>query len=283
MEHQGMLTENFKRERSQWFHADSSEPAGVVLLAHGLNQRPSSWTELTEYLNSLDLHVYRLALQGHRGLAFSDMHTVNADIWEKELIDGYAQIKKCFPDIPIYLVAYSLGSLLAMSVQLKVGKRLFDRQVLLAPALAIKPYTRLALAICKLFPFLPSRSPREYLANRKGITAEAYRALFQLEKDLQMFEDFATINIPTRVMMRPEDELISYRATARFMEVHNLDRWRIVPLVDKTCAICPLCYRHLIVDRNSAGGAIWSQMTREMSSFLAGDAAQVAEPVRDGC
>lgn len=261
--------ESFQRESSQWFCSHASSPSAAVLLVHGLNQKPSSWNELIAYLNGLDLHVYRLALKGHRGLGFDDMHAVNVDIWEREFLDSYDEIQKCNPGLPVYLVAYSLGSLVAMSVQLKLNKRLFDRQVLLAPALAIRPYTRLVLFLCRIYKYLPSRSPNQYVANSEGTTSEAYRALFQLEKELRMMTNMSTLNIPTRVMMRRDDELISYRGTARFMQDHGLDKWKMISLVDASCRWrCTFSYKHLIVDRRSAGNEVWSRMTTEMRSFL---------------
>ena len=258
-------------ECSRWFFADASSSSGVVLLVHGLNQKPSSWLELIHHLNRNGLHVYRLALQGHRGLAFVDMQQVNAGIWESELLDGRREIAGRFPASPVYLIAYSLGGLVSMIVQLKTGQRLFARQVLLAPALAIRPYTRLARLLCRLFPYLPSRSPRGYVANREGTTAEAYRALFQLEKEFRMFTDFSILNIPTLVMMRQDDELISYKGTLRFLENRELGEWRMVPLLDEAAVPkCSCAYRHLIVDSRSAGEKIWRRITEEMHLFLHG-------------
>lgn len=262
-------TETFRRERSQWFCTDRATARGVVLLVHGLNQKPSSWADLTAHLNSLKLHVYRLALKGHRGLAFGDMREVNARIWEEELTKACQEIRQKNPGLPVYLVAFSLGSLVAMAVQLKTGQRHFDRQVLLAPALAIRPYTRLALPLCALFRYLPSRSPRDYVANREGTTSEAYRALFQLEKEVNAFRDLSALNIPTQVMMRPDDELISYKATVKFVRNNRLDAWQVTPLVEKSCSNhCSLTFRHLIVDQRSAGSDVWRKMTDEMGKFL---------------
>lgn len=266
------VMERFKRECSQWFYTNSTKPEGVVLLVHGLNQKPSSWSDLIEYLNSINLHVYRLALKGHRGLTFDDMHSVNAQVWQDELIAAHNEMQQHFCSLPLYLVAYSLGSLVAVSVQLKAGQPLFDRQILLAPALAIRPYTRLALPLCTLLAHLPSRSPRGYIANTEGTTAEAYRALFQLEKEVRQCGNFSIVNVPTQIMMRPDDELISYTATGRLLKKNKLDKWRLVPLVDDSCAKrCSFSYKHLIVDQRSAGGVIWGRMTAEIGRFLKTD------------
>lgn len=266
---ENLQPDNLTGECSQWFFAGASSKLGVVLLVHGLNQKPSSWMELIHHLNLNGLHVYRLALQGHRGLPLADMRKVDAAIWETELLDGCREIASRFPACPVYLIAFSLGGLVSMIVQLKTGRRLFARQVLLAPALAIRPYTRFARLLCRIFPYLPSRSPRGYVANREGTTAEAYRALFQLEKEFRMFTDFSILNIPTLVMMRQDDELISYKATLRFLENRKLSEWRMIPLLDEAALLkCSCAYRHLIVDSRSAGKEVWRRMTEEMQLFL---------------
>jgi len=239
------------------------------MLVHGLNQSPSSWDDLTACLNGMGLHVYRLALQGHRGLGMDDMHAVTAAAWMGEFDDSCKVVAETFSELPCYFVGFSLGCLLAMTVQLKKGRRLFDRQVLLAPALAVRPYTRLVLQLCRFLPSLPSRSPGNYVANREGTTAEAYRALFDLEREFRTFEDLSLLNVPTTVLMRPDDELVSYRLTERLVRERKLEKWRLVRLEESGPLLKRLTsFKHLIVDRQSSGDVLWRQMTREIAKFL---------------
>jgi esterase/lipase len=258
-------------ECSQWLYSKNySDASAVIVLVHGLNQRPSSWNDLTDFLTDIGMHVYRIALTGHRGLPFTDMFNVSPEIWENELFTGYTDVKKQFPDYPVYLIAYSLGALLAIAVQLKKGVRMFERQVLLAPALAIRPYTRLALLLTSFFSYLPSRSPESYVANREGTTSEAYRALFQLEREVSSFRDYSALNIPTLILMRADDELISFKAIVRLVEEHHLDQWRLVELSKGDKRKYDLSYKHLLIDRTSAGAAMWEKMMREITDLLLG-------------
>lgn len=261
-------------ENGRWFCASSTVPRGVVMLVHGLNQNPSSWRDMLEYLNSIDLHVYRLALQGHRGLGFDDMKRVSDEGWKSEIHTAVEEITRYFPNTPRILMGFSLGCLLPLTVQLQDGKRYFDIQVLLAPALSVRPYTRLVLPLCRFISYLPSRAPSGYLANKEGISAEAYRTLFQLERDFRAFSDLRLLNIPTLILMRPGDELISYRSTVRLMERLRLTRWQMVHLVDESSLFQRLTtFKHLIVDKRSAGATIWNSMTTEINTFLSSRAS----------
>ena len=189
-----------RMEESQWFLAKSNKAPAVVLLIHGLNQRPSSWTQLIEELNDLGLHVYRLSLKGHRGLPSRDMEEVSSDIWLNEFHEGYAQTHKRFPGLPLYLVAYSMGALIAMTGQLQAGKSLFARQLLLAPALSIRPYTKLILQFTRFFSWFPSRASGHYVANAEGTSASATRRCFSLRKHFALIK-ISTLSIPLLVLL----------------------------------------------------------------------------------
>ncbi len=260
---------SLQQECGHWFKADHSTPTGIVLLVHGLNQKPSTWSEITIFLNGLGLHVYRLSLKGHRGHALSDMHDVNSGIWEQDIFEGYIEIKARFPDVPVYLVGYSLGALVSMVVQLKRGESLFSKQVLLAPAISLKPYTRLALPLSHLFRYMPSRATEQYIANREGSTAEAYKALFQLERELHMFGNSSPVSGPTLVLMRRDDELVSYKKTLQFIVENDLKKWELIPLEDELITKRnSFSYKHLIVDQRSAGTEVWEKMLNQMKTFL---------------
>ena len=261
--------ESLYPEESRWFCVRHDIVRGVVLLVHGLNQRPSSWMEMIHYLNSQGLNVYRLALKGHRGFGIGDMETVNARLWEEDFRRGVEELQRAYPNLPRYLVGFSLGGLLALTVQLKDEKQFFSGQLLFAPALAVRHYTRMILPVCRFIPLLPSRSPGSYVANREGTTAAAYRALFQLEADFYRCRNMHLLNIPTKVFMRADDELISYRRTLKLMKIKNLDNWQMIHLTDdKSLYGRWMSFRHLIVDRQSAGEMIWSRIMGELDSFF---------------
>ncbi|MFV0437722.1 MAG: alpha/beta hydrolase [Desulfopila sp.] len=259
-------------KESRWSYAPSPHCRGVVLISHGLNQRPSSWQQLTEHVNQLGLHVYRLALSGHRGRGFDDMLQVNASLWEEEFRAAYQEIARRFADKPHYLLGFSLGCLLALTVQLKDQRRYFSRQLLLAPAIAVQPYTRLVLLLCNFVDRLPSRSPKQYVANHQGTSAAAYRALFDLLHDFKRFSDLGLIDVPTLVAMRSDDELVSYRAIQRCIRRFGLDNWQTVRLNQPGSWLDRWrTFTHLIVDSHCAGEEVWNRLVLAVEAFLSAD------------
>lgn len=259
------------QERSCWFEANNSEAIGVVLLIHGLNQKPSSWQEMIDLLNGLGLHVFRLTLKGHGGGGSSDMKRVTAGDWLENFNQGYCAITKRYPDLAKYLVAYSLGALVALESQMRHNKSLFAKQFLLAPAIIVKSYTSLVLWLCRVFPSWPSRTPRRYVANPSGTAAAAYRALFEL---LRLFSDHPTyhvLNQPTLIMMRRRDELVDYQGVSRFIADNNLTRWRLLTLGQAAAAAVDCSFKHLLVDERTAGPQRWDELTTALTEFIQAD------------
>ncbi len=253
-----------------WFSVEKDQCRGGVLLAHGLNMNPISWREMIVFLNRLGLAVYRLELKGHRGLNFEDMMDVSAREWLEQFNSAVEFMAEQIPGLPVYLVGYSLGGLLGMVAQLQKSEPCFERQVLLAPALALKLYTRLALPMTRVVSFLASRSPKEYVANTRGTTGAAYQALFDLEREFRSAEErqFSVVNYPTLIIMRPNDELISYRCTKKLIERRELNRWKLAELPKKKTTHRDLYFRHLIIDEKSVGERSWQKLTKLLEEFL---------------
>lgn len=157
-----------------------------------------------------------------------------------------------------------------MVVQLWREKNCFGRQVLFAPALAAKLYTRLAVPVTRLVPFLGAHAPREYVANPERVTGAACRALFELERKMRTAENgaLALINSPTLIFMRPNDELIGYWGMRKFIARNKLDRWQLTqfPRKKRTCRELP--FHHLRVDEKSAGERSWQGMSGEVENFF---------------
>src|SRR5687768_10844881 len=74
---------------------------------------------------------------------FTKIHQpgVTADILEEDMLEGYTIARSIAERhaVPLYFVGYSLGALLAQYfLCLKPGTLFFDRQIVIAPATAIK-------------------------------------------------------------------------------------------------------------------------------------------------
>lgn len=259
-----------KVDAGHWFGIEEGRCRGGVLLAHGLNMDPQSWREMIAFLNRLDFSVYRLELKGHRGLTFEDMLDVSAKQWLDQFCSAIDFMIAHLPGVPLHLVGYSLGGLLGIAAQLQRRESCFERQVLLAPALALKLYTWLAIPLTRVVPFLISRSPNGYVANTRGASSAAYRALFDLKHDIRyaVNEEISLVNLPTLVLMRPSDELISYRGIKKLIQCRKLDKWQLADLPKKKRTYGKISFQHLIVDEKSVGELAWRQMTTQVEHFL---------------
>lgn len=257
-------------ESGYWFALKRERCQGGVLLVHGLNMNPASWNEMIAFLNQLGLSVYRLELKGHRGLEFSDMADVTAEGWLAQCNSAIEFMMEKLPGLPLFLIGYSLGGLLGVVVQVQRNKPCFERQVLLAPALALKLYTRLAVPLTRVVPSLGAHAPRSYVANPEGATGAAYRALFDLERKMRTSKEreLVLVNSPTLIFMRPNDELISYWGMKKIIARNKLDRWRLTPLPRKKCSYRELPFHHLLVDEKSVGEQSWQKMTRQVENFF---------------
>ena len=256
-----------KSEMSRWFTADTETPRAVVLLIHGLNQKPSKWRQLIFFLNSLDLHVYRLTLRGHGGAPFGNMISVTARSWQSDFMSGYGELDRRYPGAEKIFVAYSLGGLVALESQLKFGKSFFTKQVLLAPSLFLRPYVYLVKPVTKILPFIPSRTPKAYRANPKATASAAYQALFELLKGFHSRMAYRVLNSHTLVMMKPGDEVVSYNGIKTMMQRYRASRWALLRIPDSEDNLNP-GFKHLVIDRPSLGKKGWEFVTREMKRFL---------------
>lgn len=254
-------------EMSRWFAADTENPLGAVLLVHGLNQKPSRWQDLIIRLNSMGFHVFRLTLQGHGGAPFENMKAVDAEIWLHNLQAGYCQIEQRYPELKKVLVAFSLGALAAQEFQLACGRRLFSRQVLLAPALRPKSYVPFIKPLVHLLTVIPSRTPRDYRANSNGTASAAYRALFRLMERFDARADYQAINTDTLVLMHPDDELIPYGGIQEIIETRGLNRWQLKTVQNRNSRLKPR-FNHLIIDRAALGEGEWKALCEEIAAFL---------------
>jgi esterase/lipase len=241
----------------------------VSLVAHGLNQKPEAMLSLVSWLNSHGSDVYLINLSGHHqnSIAIKD---VTSSVWHTEMLEGYQMARKTSlaASVPLYFLGYSLGALLGQSmVALSMENAPFDKQVLIAPAFAIRRRSYLIRFLC-LFGKqrkLPSYTPEGYRVN-ESLPLLIYELLFTEER--RIFKSkFRKLNIPTLVIIDPKDELISYKRLLKQINKFGLTNYRVVVLdqntKDRDCK-----YHHLIIDERTMGAGNWKMVTCEMGKFL---------------
>ena len=224
---------------------------------------------LINWLASQGSDIYQVSLSGHheKGASLKD---VTAAVWEAEMLAGYSQAKKAAVDngLPLYFLGYSLGALLGQSmIALKQNGACFDKQVLLAPATAIR--TRSYLLTCLFFfgkhRMLPSFTPKAYRAN-DALPLAIYQLLFREVKKVVQ-SGFDNWNVPTLILIDPKDELISYSKLVRYVKRYKLTNYQILTLNNELNGRKDR-YHHLILDKETMGAANWALATKAMRQFL---------------
>jgi alpha-beta hydrolase superfamily lysophospholipase len=258
---------------------------GVVIVAHGLNVKPSKMGDaesegtIVKALLDGGYTVVCAALSGHSG-PVETMKSVTEAAW---LADAYACYLAARAEAdraeslssglrtPLYLAGFSLGALLFEAILNEATETpvRFDGAVLFSPALAIKgsAYGVLLLKSAREGDrgIVKSMSPSDYRA-QDGASIAAYKALFALEKRLNA-QSFAKNNIPTLVFISPRDEIVSQRKLESLIKKFALTNWTLKTVSNKGASIRPL-YNHLIIDDRCLGKENWELVRRAMLDFL---------------
>ncbi len=251
----------------RWYRATTAAPArGVVLTVHGLNFKPQGMEHLVGEFTSRGYDVLLVGLKGHEGGDLEAFKRVKREDWLSEVRHGYELLVERHHQTggERVFVAASLGAQLGIEL---MGTRDtsrpvdFDRMVLFAPALAVKPLpgnaTRLLLVTGAEGILIPSLCPAEYRAHR-GTPVGAYRALFQgLERISGRSFDAVGADIPTTVFVDPEDELVSLPGLRAFVRQQAFIRWNIVE-VSNSQSQYRRPYHHLITDPEVLGEREWA-------------------------
>jgi esterase/lipase len=255
-----------------WHEAPAGDAKAVVILLHGLNLKPQRMDDWANLLVNHGAHVIRFALYGHTGDQ-THMANVTANTWRAQFNGAIeaAQDVAHKQQVPIYFVGFSLGALVGLewlSGNHDEHEALFDKMVLIAPALSVPWYSRAAINSLAMFGrgfMLPSRSPEGYRAN-KGTTIAAYQSLFEL-KDSLMKQRFKHANIDTLVLMDKHDELVDSKNIRKLIWDFKLNAWKL-EVVDNRFAYDNYGFRHLMVDKEAVGSTLWDRLSQMMVSHL---------------
>jgi pimeloyl-ACP methyl ester carboxylesterase len=264
----------------RWFHPGNPEKiTGVALVIHGLNFRPSKMDSVIALLTASDIAVLNLSLRGHGENYAHTPHvmaeksrmeafkTVSYQQWVDEVCRAYHLARKKSDDrnVPLFLIAHSLGALLGGELLTTYPDVYFDRMVLFAPAFNCTLCR--GLKIIAPFPGLviPSASPASYRSN-KGTPMAAYNALFEAITHFKQQAD-QKLNVPTIIFIDKEDELVSYRKLKRLVKEKKLGRWKFHFLKKGRIGVLERVH-HLILDERSLGKEVWGEVGQQMTRHL---------------
>lgn len=223
---------------------------------------------LCEFLAELGLHSYRITLTGHN----EPSHEVfDETVWIEDVAQAYAQTRAEFPELPTYVVGYSLGGLLVTHVLDEVPDDESPQAlVLLAPALSLR--TPLDIFADIGFPpplswSVPNIAPESY--RRYPITP-----LFWYSNTLTLNKETRTIHhrprlkgIPTLIALNPSDELISESGTEQWLTLNDLgDAWSTFRIHKDPEP--PHLPEHVIIDERSLGAKEWSRLKDALKDLI---------------
>ncbi len=143
-----MDPEGFPRNWNRTFELAPDEPAGGVLLLHGLSDSPYSMRSLGELLYQRGYHVVGLRIPGH-GTAPSGLLDAQWEDWAAAVRIAVTHVAgKAGPDRPLFVFGYSNGA--ALSVEYALASLQQDNLpvpnglVLLSPAIGVSGVAALA-------------------------------------------------------------------------------------------------------------------------------------------
>lgn len=247
---------------TRMFRAAGRPARGVVLVTHGLNNKPDVMNPLIKVLTAANFHCLRVSLHRETDTEVRSSTAVAQD-WAARIADAYADLSVRYRDRPIHCLAYSLGALVTMRFLQEDHTACFSRMVLLAPSLALRKGAALVRYLAPLSGLglaLPSLAPEETRARSATPLAE-YEAMLKMLDAVQRLESAENLRrIPTKIFLSPQDELVSYDGVASWVETNGLRTWSLEAL-----DVQPLhhrAYKHLVVSRQSLGNASWRGLAK---------------------
>ena len=104
---------------------------------------------------------------------------------------------------------------------------------------------------------VPSMSPESYRVHR-GVSVNAYRSLFSLIEDMDSSRVWSRVNIPTKVFIDSEDEVVSKSGLEVLISDHSLSNWEVVEL-NLSRRTATHGYNHIIINPASVGRTEWNR------------------------
>ncbi len=245
----------------------AQESTPVALIVHGLNSKPKAMDAYAQIFKEMKIKTYQVSLTGHSDIinqCKEDLKQIKAHDWPNDVLRIYEEIKTKYPNSPIYFVGHSLGGLLG-STLLNQKKVYFEKMILLAPALNVNLSAHLMRIPLDPSNYVPSFTPIEYSANESTVMA-IYQALFEIYDEFHENLKPNHINIPTLVFLDPEDELISFDNTQKFIQKNELTNWNLVKVRKSKGALFD--YHHLLHDERTMGKESWGKIKMQIIDFI---------------
>ena len=276
---------------ARWYRpAAHKKISGVALVVHGLNVSPEMMEPVIAILNGAGIEALNVSLCGHgdnflrrRGSPADEKRDrlesfkrVSCFLWLNEVHQAYLQVmlRARKLDVPVVFVGYSLGGLLGCDLLAAKPGVHFDRMVLFAPAITLRP--AIGYQLKPLLPFpefvIDSDAPKEQRSN-DGTPVAAYAALLDAIADIEGHLG-PKLNVPTLVFMDKEDEFVSFEQMQEFIRDNGFDRWEIAAVAKDNDTDISIAH-HMILNQRSLGAGIWKEIARRIKAHFMSDIAVI--------
>ena len=266
-------TDLAQNEPFQCLYAPSSEKAtNTVLIAHGINIKPSKMHSLIEFYHSNNFNVVFVVLEGHVKESTGTMPE-RTQPW-------FAQVQYCAKKAKtisyqehtsLDFVGYSMGGLLGMRL-LQENPTLFRHMELFAPALAIRKSMHLVRMFWKSFS-VPSLSEVGY-SMHSFVSAERYHHLFEIYDEFH--QKVATHMLSTasvNIYLHPNDPLIDWKKLHALRHKNSsIHHWQIFDIrkiyEEHTSIGTKSLIKHLIIDEHTLGSDNWQRLLNKLKTHF---------------
>lgn len=184
----------------------------------------------------------------------SSFKQATPETWLKDMENFYLETAKNHPGKDLIFVGYSLGALLGVLLtQMRMAR--FEKMILFAPALYLRPWAYFPKLLTPLGLTLPSAMPASIRAN-PGTPVSAYNTLFNLVKRFDPTDSLDS----ALIIMDPRDELVDFSRIQSW--VQHQQNVTLLPIQNSTRI------KHLITDEGFVGTEAWAAMWSAAKSAI---------------
>lgn len=240
---------------------DKNRQGPIVLIAHGLNLKPSKMESLKQIVEKSGLSYALITLKGHRSVDDQTWKSVTAKDWQDQMKSIANWLNRC--QLKWIGLSQSTGSVLLFWMEQQKLTSDALAHFSFAPAI----FTRYSLyplyLAAKLFPSLAisSRNHQDYRVHDET-TLTAYSALYVTAQSLET-ENVSSFKNRVLVFMSENDELVDFKKTKKWVEDHGGSIMSYLPAPE----IRPIIH-HLLIDPEVAGSSNFKHIEAQILNRL---------------
>lgn len=256
---------------TQWIEPKSKKPKAVVIVAHGMNFKPSRMKFVNSILLNQNLLVLQMSFTGHSG-QLEETKYISRKEWLNDAEEVYCLASKeaTKRNSPLYLATFSFSSVL-FSDFFTSQSHMFNQVskiVQFAPGFTPHFFTRIVEWL-RFLPniMIPSMNLPEFRA-QNSFPLDGMNSFFESLRKVEKVKNKLSSLAPSIVFIHPNDELIDENRLSDFFKESGLDsKWKTITLGPLTDAASK-GFAHMVVEPQMVGPNNWKIIESAMRDFL---------------